>query len=215
MHVLRAHHRDAARQCPVVHRALHRRSQADLDHSPRLDQPFLDGVIEHRAVRIGLTEIVGPGVHVRIEVDERRRSLCRAPFFQRAQQRQRDAVLAAERHQVPDRTRLFLDAREARRDVAQRDRKIADIRDRQGRGVDPVSGMIAVDQHAARVPDRAGPEARAAAIGGADVERDPGDADLSRGVATADPEERRRDGKGGRPAHGASVMADSRSPRRT
>ena len=120
VHVLRGDDGDALRQRPVVDRALDRGADADLHHTPRLDQSFVDGVIEHRAVRIDLAEIVGPGVNVGVEMNECARA---APLRERAQERQRDAVLAAERDEVRDRARLSFDQREACGDIAECDAK--------------------------------------------------------------------------------------------
>ena len=60
--------------------------------------------------------------------------------------------------------------------------------------------MIAVHQHAACHPDRRRPEPGAAAVGGADVERNTGDAIPGRGIAAADAQKtcRNRVGRGAR-----------------
>ena len=109
-------------------------------------------------------------------------------------------MIAAERNEVLMLGRLRFDQPKTFADVAERDREIADISDRKRRGIDPPVRMIAVDQHAAGVPDRHRTEARAAAVGGADVERDPGD--MERGLAgrprQAEEGRRRRKGRRGR-----------------
>ncbi len=151
---------------------------------------------------IGLPEILRPGVHMGVEVDERARA---AAFGQRPQQRQRDAVIAAERDQVRDRTGLLLDPRQAAEEIAERDGEIADVGHRQGGGIDPVLRMRPIGQHSARLPDRRRPEAGAAAIGGAEIERNAGDADRRVAVVARDPEEARRDRVGGRDHHVASA----------
>ena len=58
--------------------------------------------------------------------------------------------------------------------------------------------MSAVNQHPARLPDRARPEAGAGPVRGADVERNAGDADRCRGVARRQSEKARRSLKVGR-----------------
>ncbi len=116
MHVLRGDHRDALSERPVMHRTLHRRTDADLNHPPRLYQSFQDGMIENRAVGEGLPE------GVEMDQSERTLSLC-----QSAEKRQRDAVVATERDEVLDPTGLLLDVRQAFRDVTQRNRKVANI----------------------------------------------------------------------------------------
>ncbi len=79
----------------------HRRADADLDHAARFDQAFLDGVKEHRAVGERLTEIVGPGVDMGIEMHERRadprffasaRNSANVTAMFAAQRRQGDAI---------------------------------------------------------------------------------------------------------------------------
>jgi len=62
-------------------------------------------VIEHRAMGVGLTEIVRPGVDMSVEMDERQRPLAAR---QRPQQGQRDAVLAARMAAGPNRAPLRL-----------------------------------------------------------------------------------------------------------
>ncbi len=73
-----------------------------------------------------LPETVGPGIDVSVEMDERRRAV---PVREGAQQRQGDAVVAAERNQVRDLLRLSLDQRHAGRNVAESGGEIADIGD--------------------------------------------------------------------------------------
>jgi hypothetical protein len=89
---------------------------------------LLDGVIEHRTMRIGLTKIVRPGIDMGIEMNERERAL--APC-QRPQQGQRDTVLSSKRHEVVDGGSLLFDDLQARRNITERDTKIADIRQQQ------------------------------------------------------------------------------------
>ncbi len=120
-----------------------------------------------------------------------------APLFQRAQQRQRDGVIAAERDQVLDARRRALDQLKAADKIAQRQREIADVGDRQLCRIDPMQGMRAVHQHPARVANGARPEAGAAAVGGAEVERNAGNADRRRAIAAPDAEKCRRDRIGG------------------
>ena len=82
-----------------MHLAFDRRADADLHHSPRLDQPLLNCVIEHRTMGVDLPEILRPGIDMGIEMDQRRRAV---PLRQRAKERQRNAVIAAQRDEVLD-----------------------------------------------------------------------------------------------------------------
>src|SRR5262249_26625088 len=124
-----------------------------------------------------------------------------------AQQRQGNAVVAAERNQVPDLLRLCLDQGHAGRNVAESGGEIADIGELNRGGVNPVQRMGAVHQHAAGDPDGRRPEPGAASVGGADVEWNPGDAVARRGIAAAGAEKtcRNRVGRGTR--HGASATS--------
>ena len=158
-----------------------------------IDEPLLDRVVEHRAVAVALTEGVRPGVDMGVEMDERHRT---APPRHRAQQRQRDRRDRRRARRDARGPRRLLDPREARRDVAEREIEVADVGERQGRGIDPMDGMRAVDEHAARLPDRRRPEPRAAPVGGADIERNAGDRDRRGAVAALDAEECRRNGIG-------------------
>ncbi len=165
----------------------------------RIDQLLLDGVEEHRAVRIALAEIVGPGVDMRVDVHQRERTS--ALFGGGPQQRQCDGVIAAQRDEVCDRRGLFLDERQALRDVAERNPEIADVGHRKRGGVDPALRVIAVHQHAARLPDRSRPETRAAAVGGAQIERDAGNAERRVGGAARDREKAWLQGEGWNGCH--------------
>ena len=62
----------------------------------------------------------------------------------------------------------------------------ADVGYRQCRGVDPPMGVVTVHQHVARLADGGRPKARSAAVGGAYVERNTGNAERGVGVATRD-----------------------------
>ena len=156
---------------------------------------FLDGVIEYRTMCIGLTKIVRPGIDMGVEMNERERAL--APR-QRPQQGERDAVLSSKRHQVVDGGGLLLDDLQARRNITERDTKIADIRQHQFRNVDPRRRMRPVNQHPAGLANGLRSEARAAAVGGADIERDACDRDRRIALAAPESEKSGRDGKGGR-----------------
>src|SRR5258708_38898908 len=62
--------------------------------------------------------------------------------------------------------------------------------------------MRAVHQHPARLPDRRRAEPGAAAVGGAEIERNAGDTDRRVAIPAFDAEKCRRDGVGGRRRHG-------------
>ncbi len=138
-----------------------------------------------------------------VEVDEGGGTA--APLRQRAQQRQGDAVVASERHQIGESRSGLLDQRQARGDVAERHGEVADIGQRQGRRVDPVERVGAVDQHPARLADGRRAEPGAAAVRGAEVERNAGDADCRLAVAARDAEEGRRNGVGRGHRHGCET----------
>ena len=97
------------------------------------------------------------------------------PLRQSAQQRQGDAVLAAQREQMLDARGLLLDQAQAGRDVAEGDCEIADVGEVECRRLDPELRMVAIGQHAAGAADRLRPVTRAGAVGGADIQRDAGD----------------------------------------
>lgn len=104
-----------------------------------------------------------------------------------------------------DRCGLLLDQSQARRDIAERDHEVSEVRDGQGRRIDPMKRMGAVHQHSAGLPDRRRPEPGAAPVRRADVERDAGDADLGRPVSVH-AEEGRWDREGRRSAHAPDAL---------
>ena len=96
-------------------------------------------MVEDRAVREGLAEIVRPGVDMGIEMHEREAG-CRAGR-QRAQQRQGDAVLAAQAEQMRQPRGLRLRCAQAEAGMSPRAiAKVADIGERQRRRIDPGPG---------------------------------------------------------------------------
>ncbi len=116
-------------------------------------------------------------------------------------------------HEVVDGGGLPFDSLEARGNIAERDTKIADIRQHQFRNIDPRSRMRAVDQHPARLANGLRSEARAAAVGCADIERDACDRDRRIALAAPDPEKPGRNGKGGNIAcHGVQPPSDFLPP---
>jgi len=106
-------------------------------------------------------------------------------------------VLSSKRHEVVDGGGLLLDDLQARRNITERDTKIADIRQHQFRNVDPRRRMLAVNQHPACMANGLWSEARAAAVGCADIEGDACDRDR-RVLAAPETEKSGRDGKSGR-----------------
>jgi hypothetical protein len=118
-------------------------------------------------------------------------------------------MLAAERDQVLELSRLPLDQRQAALDVAERQGEVADIRQRQGRRVHPACGMRAIHQHPRRRPDRPRPVPRAGAVGGADIHRDAGDGDGAAGIPARHAQEAGRGGVGGRSGHAGSGPASA------
>ena len=95
-----------------VVRAVHRAADADLHDRRGIDQAFGDRVIERRAVKELRPEILVPRVDVRVELDEAERAV---PGRERAQDRQRDAVVAANDHRPRARLHDLLHARLDRR----------------------------------------------------------------------------------------------------
>ena len=69
-------------------------------------------------------------------------------------------MIAAERDEMPKCRRLLLDLGERALDVAMRDAEIADIGEVQLLDLGPGRRVVAIDQHAARLADRGGPEPR-------------------------------------------------------
>src|SRR5215467_11221189 len=103
MRLLRRDDGHAARHRPIMDIARHRRANSHLDHAMRLNEPFLDRVIEYRTMPKLLPETVGPCIDMSVKMKERRRAV---PVRKRAQERQGNAVVAAERNQVLDFVRL-------------------------------------------------------------------------------------------------------------
>jgi hypothetical protein len=75
-----------------------RTTDADVQAPALVDQPFLRCTTERRAVGVAGAEVGVPGVEVRVEVHDRDRAV---PRGGRAQQRQRDGVVTADRQQPP------------------------------------------------------------------------------------------------------------------
>ena len=109
------------------------------------------------------------------------------PPRQRPQDRQRDAVLAAQRDKVADPAGLGFNRRQAARNVAKRQREVATIRHAKVGGRDPMLRVLAVRQHPAGTPYRRRTVARAGAVGGADVHRDARDNIIGFSVGAATP----------------------------
>ena len=129
MHLLGGDDCDALCDRPLEHVALNRRANTDLDHPARIDEAFVDGVIEHRTMRKGLAEIIRPRIDMSVEMNERERTVSlRASARNKGE---RDAVLPAERYEVVDACGLILDQLQARSNIAERDTKIPDIREHE------------------------------------------------------------------------------------
>ena len=131
-----------------------------------------------------LAEIDLPGVEMRVELHQADRPA--EPPCERAQQRQGDAMLAAETDQMTDACRLLFDARQAGLDIAERDRELANVGNIHRGRVDPASRMLAVHQHPAggAYGARSGPGA--GAVGSAEIERHAGNAEPSIPVGAGD-----------------------------
>ena len=143
-------------------------------------------MIEDRAVREGLPKILWPRIHMGIEMDQ---SGGTVPLGQGAKQWQRDAVVAAKCDEVLNTGSLVLDLREACRDLAQRNREVADVRQWQEYWIDPMRRMGAVHQHATCLTDRSRPKSGSRTIGRAEVVGNACDTNRRTGVMTINPEE--------------------------
>ena len=155
--------------------ALSRRSDADLREAPGHDEAFGEGFVDPGAVAAGFAEVVLPGVAVRVDVHHGQRAP--QPPAVGAQQRQRDAVVAAEPDHVvaPDQRvgqRHQRSAHRVERRVGQR--QVARVAEPTERA-DVEVRMDRVAQHVAGQTDRARAETRAGAVGGRTVPRDAGD----------------------------------------
>ncbi len=121
--------------------------------------------------------------------------------MQGAQQRQGNAMFAAERNQVGKPGGLLFDQCQAAAYVAQSDVEIADIGQWQLGRIHPRGGVRAIHQHAAGMANGMRTEAAAGAIGGADIERNAGDDDRRRPIVPRCAEKARWRREGGKIGH--------------
>jgi len=133
-----------------------------------------------------LAETLRPRIQMRIEMHECQLADLR---MQRAQQGEGDAVLATECDEMFQPFRLLFDESEAFGNIAERDRKIADVGERPYARFDPGCGVRAIHEHAAGVTDGVRAEARAGAVGDADIEGDSRHRDRRRLVVARHAEE--------------------------
>jgi hypothetical protein len=134
-----------------------------------------------------LAEIVLRRVEMRVDMHDADR--LPDPLHQGAQQGEGHAVLAPEGEQVVQPGRLFLDAGEACLDIAQRDLELAEVGQVERGRVHAGIGMAPIRQHPRGGSDGARPVPRPGAVGGADIHRHAGDAELRRPVMQAGAEE--------------------------
>ncbi len=120
---------------------------------------------------------------------------------QRTQQRQGDAVLAAQGNQMAKSRHLLLDQLQARGYVAERKLEIADVGEIHRRWLDPEFRMGAIGQHPAGTPDGVRTVARAGTVGGADIQRYAGDDKLGGWVAARNAKKAGSGGEGGDQRH--------------
>ena len=183
----------AAREQVVVRRAA-RAANADLVELAGLDEALVDDVADRRAVmELVAPHVGGAEVEVRVEVDERHRSV---PLRERAKDGQGDRVIAADHdrgdlrgHQLAD---LRLDRGAHRSAIERREHDVAGVDAAQPlEHVDAVIRVIPLDErrHAAQVIRR---EARTGLIGRAAVVRDTEQRDIGVGDVRrrGEPEER-------------------------
>ena len=150
--------------CHVLARgALAAGADANLHRVRRADQPLLQRFIGPGAVARGFAEVIAPGVAVRVEMHTGQRLAAAVLRLRRAQQRERDRVVAAEEHAVVlrhQRRGLRLDGAAhlgQRRGVRQAHvQRIAQLAQR--RHVE--HGVDAIAQHQARRADRLRAETR-------------------------------------------------------
>ncbi len=116
---------------------------------------------------------------------------------QSTQQRQGDAVLAAQGNHMAKPRHLLLDRLQAGGYVAEGKPQIADVGDIHRRGLDPEFRMRAIGQHPAGAPDGMRTIARAGTVGGADVERHAGDNELRARIAACDAQKAGSGGESG------------------
>ena len=124
--------------------------------------PFLDRAAERRAVKILAAEILVPGVDVRVELHQRQRTV---PLRERAQDRQRDRMVAADddrpRAGVGDRADPRLDRLVALLDADRRRVDVADVGDVQPiERRDLLEIAVGPDERRLRCGSRAGRAAR-------------------------------------------------------
>src|SRR5947209_9461923 len=96
---------------------------------------------------------------------------------------------------MPNCRRLLLDLGERAFDVAMSNAEIADIGDVHLLDLGPGRRVIAIDQHAARLADRGGPEPRPRPVRSAEIKRNAGDADCGVAARMLDAEKARPCGK--------------------
>src|SRR5262249_23092735 len=175
--------------------AVHRAADSDLDEAAAVDDLLLDRAAERRAVKVLAAEVLVPRVDVRVELDERERSVL---FRERAQNRQRDGVVAAGddrpragcgdcRNARLDRVVRLLDAYRRRVDVA-------DVRDVQAiERRDLLEIVVRPDERRLRT-DLARSEPRPATVRRSAVVRHADDRDIEafRILDVRQPHERRR-----------------------
>ncbi len=183
--------------------AVHRRADADLYGSPGVNQTFLDGMEKRRAVAETLAEAIGPRIDMRIEMDKCQLA---GPLRQCPQQGKGNRMVAAERNEMIDRACLCLDRRQRALDIAMHDPEIADIGNFGfGRGATG-DRVIAIDQHAAGLPDRGRTEARTRTIRGTEIVGNAGDADRCAGIAALETKKTRASRKSRYGCHVFSML---------
>src|SRR5581483_5473118 len=179
--VARDHREAEAARGVEVGVGVERPAQARLDGGAGVEQPFLGGALERRAVEVALAEVRLPGVAVRVELDERERA--RAPG-DRAQLRERDRMVAAQRERadagVDERRETLLDAPVGLLRVARRHRQVAVVGDRDGLEQVELEPRVIGPEEGGGGPDRLRAEARARPEARRRVERDAEHRDLER-----------------------------------
>jgi hypothetical protein len=159
-----------------------RRTDTNLHRMLRVDKPFFDGVKKNGSVSITLTEVIGPSINMSIEVYQC--EWATTSFGGGPQQWQCDRMVASEDDKMSESRCLLFYEKETFYNVAEGNAEVANVGDTQCCRVDPPVRVVAVHQHAARLTDCGGSEARATPIGGAQVKGDARNAEQCITVST-------------------------------
>ena len=147
-------------------------ADADVQAPRPVEQAFLRGPPERRAMGVSGAEVGVPGVEVSIEVDHGQRAV---PGRQRPEHRQRDRVVAAEhqdeRHPFQQVARPALDGADRLLDAVRVDREIPRVGHLLAGERRRLKGRVVGPQQPGRFPDVGGPEPGARPVADPAVKR--------------------------------------------